>query len=96
MGFGKLSTIVLQLQRYKENKRLHSLLPPDPGPAASRQQPRVSVLAVLFTMQRKSQHPLLCSRLRDAASPDSKCTQLLVGGQKGTEAQAGPVFPPFL
>lgn len=98
-GFGKLSTIVLQLQRCcrkKENKRLHSLLPPDPGQAAPQQQPRVSVPAALFGMQRKSQHPLLCSGLRDAASPDSKCTQLLPGGQKGTEAQAGLGFPPPL
>jgi len=53
VGFGKLSAIVLQLQPYKENKWHHSLLPPDPGPAAPRQWLRVSVLAVLFGARRE-------------------------------------------
>lgn len=35
VAFGRLSTMVLQLQRDKESKVLQSLLPPAPGPAAS-------------------------------------------------------------
>lgn len=78
VGFGKPSAIVLQLQHYKENKRHHSLLPPDPGLAASRQQPRASVFAVLFRMWRESRRPLLRSGLKDAASPDFQCMGTLM------------------
>lgn len=77
VGFGKPSVIVLQLQRYKENKWHHSLLSPDPGLAASLQQPCASVLAVLLGVWRESRWPLLRSGLRDAVSPDYQCTGTL-------------------